>query len=111
MVFVSVKFAYTAGIQMTDRMDHNKISTTVADLLTDDTFLHWYFKAGCTHWDGWIAKNRQHIVLAGCAVRILSSITDVETDSAATESATRSFDRLVEKMRRTGIFQQSFKTK
>ena len=92
-------------------MDLKKNHTTVADLLTDDTFLNWFFQAGPGNRDEWIAQNEQNAVLAGCAVRILSVISRVETNGTTTELAIKSFNRLVEKMKADGTIQPPFKTK
>ena len=86
-------------------MNEKKKYATIADLLTDDSFLAWHLKKNGRYkqsWNKWIAEKPVHAALAKQAEQVLSVLINPEEEKLSDRQVNASFEKLLRKINNQG---------
>jgi len=79
-------------------VNEKKKYATIADLLTDDSFLAWHLKKNGRYkqsWNKWIAEKPVHAALAKQAEQVLSVLINPEEEKLSDRQVNASFEKLL----------------
>jgi len=79
----------------------NKDYTSIADLLTEDSFMAWWLKKDALHeqaWEKWMASKPANAALAREAEQLLAVLVNLETQPISIYQRNASFNRLLKKI-------------